>query len=86
MDTIEYNQIEDDGFYFLDFYKEFDSVEHKFIFQVLERLGFGIKFMNLAGGLYQNISSCVILPRGTTPSFNVHVGIPQGCPIKKSSF
>ena len=88
MDIIEYrNQIENDGFLlFLDFYKAFDSVEHPFIFQVLEHLGFGIKFRNLVGGLYQNINSCVVLPHGTTPSFNVSVGIPQGCPISPYLF
>ncbi len=88
MDIIAYrNQIEDDGFlFFLDFCKAFDSVEQPFIFQVLEHLGFGVKFRNLVGGLYQNINSCVILPRGTTPSFNVNVGIPQGCPISPYLF
>lgn len=71
MDIIEYrNEIEHDGFiFFLDFYKAFDSVEHPFIFQVLKHLGFGVKFRNLVGGLYQNINSCVMLPCGTTPSF-----------------
>ena len=59
MDIIKYrNQTEHDGFlFFLDLYKAFDSVEHPFIFQVLENLGFGVKFRNLAGGLYQNINS-----------------------------
>uniref|UniRef100_A0A3Q3MVB6 Helicase, POLQ like n=1 Tax=Labrus bergylta TaxID=56723 RepID=A0A3Q3MVB6_9LABR len=37
-------------------------------------------------GLYQDISSCVILPKGTTPSFKVNVGIPQGCPISPYLF
>ncbi len=88
IDIIEYrSQIEDDDFlFFLDFYKAFDSMEHSFIFQVLEQLGFGVKFRNLVGGLYQNISSCVILPHGTTPSFSVNVGIPQGCPISPYLF
>ncbi len=43
MDIIEYRDlIEDDGFIlFLDFYKAFNSVEHPFMFAVLEHLGFG---------------------------------------------
>lgn len=88
MDIIEYrNQIENDGYlFFLDFYKALNSVEHQFIFQVLEHLGFGIKFRNLIGGLYQNISCCTVLSHGTTPSFNVSVGIPQGCPISPYLF
>lgn len=88
MDIIEYRElINDDGFiFFLDFYKAFDSVEHKFLFSVLERFGFGKKFINLIRGLYQNISSCVVLPKGTTPRFNINVGIPQGCPISPYLF
>uniref|UniRef100_A0A8C6M6K1 Reverse transcriptase domain-containing protein n=1 Tax=Nothobranchius furzeri TaxID=105023 RepID=A0A8C6M6K1_NOTFU len=88
MDIIEYSDmINDDGFIlFLDFYKAFDSVEHQFIFSVLEHLGFGVKFTNLIRGLYRNISSCVSLPRGSTPRFNVSVGIPQGCPISPCLF
>lgn len=37
-------------------------------------------------GLYENIHSCVTLPSGTTPSFHVDVGIPQGCPISPYLF
>lgn len=70
MDIIEYrSQIEDDGFLlFLDFYKAFDSVEHPFILSALEHFGFGVKFRELVGGLYRDISCCVLLPSGTTPS------------------
>uniref|UniRef100_A0A3P9J195 Reverse transcriptase domain-containing protein n=1 Tax=Oryzias latipes TaxID=8090 RepID=A0A3P9J195_ORYLA len=88
MDIIEYRHlIKDNGFIlFLDFYKAFDSVEHPFIMTALENFGFGTKFRNLIYGLYQNINSCVILPNGTTPSFKVDVGIPQGCPISPYLF
>ena len=75
MDIIEYrNQIEDDGLIlFLDLYKAFDSMEHPFILSVLKHLDFGVTFRNMVSGLYQDISSCVILPSGTTPSFKVHL-------------
>lgn len=88
MDIIEYrSQIEDDGFLlFLDFYKAFDSVEHPFILSVLKHFGFGNKFREWVGGLYRDISSCVLLPHGTTPSFKINVGIPQGCPISPYLF
>lgn len=72
--------------FFLDFYKAFDSVEHPIVFQVLEHLGFGIKFRNLVKGLYQNMNSCIAFSYGTTPSFNISVGIPQGCPISPYLF
>lgn len=88
MDLIEYSDlIQDNGFiFFLDFYKAFDSVEHPFILAVLEHFGFGLKFRKLISGLYENINSCVLLSKGSTPSFNVDVGIPQGCPISPYLF
>lgn len=56
------------------------------LFSVLKHFGFGIKFREWVGGLYRDISSCVLLPSGTTPSFKINVGIPQGCPISPYLF
>jgi len=46
MNSLDYSDlIDDDRFIlFLDFYKAFDSVEHKFILKTLHHFGFGDKF------------------------------------------
>ncbi|XP_015254783.1 PREDICTED: sialic acid-binding Ig-like lectin 5 [Cyprinodon variegatus] len=71
---------------FNDFYKAFDSVEHPFILSTIKHFGFGVKFREFIRGLYRDISSCVLRRSGTTPSFKVNVGIPQGCPISPYLF
>ena len=45
IDIIDYSFLcPDDSFFFLlDFYKAFDTVEHNFIFQTIEKFGFGKK-------------------------------------------
>lgn len=46
---------------FLDFYKAFDSIEHSFIIQTLQILGFGNNFINIIAMFYKDITSSVIL-------------------------
>ena len=43
-----------------DFEKAFDSVDHDFLFKVLELFGFGITFCSWVKILYTDISSCVM--------------------------
>lgn len=64
---------------FLDFYKAFDSVEHPFIIKTLVHVGFGEKFVNIIGMLYNGINSSVALRHGTSPRFDIKRGIRQGC-------
>jgi len=49
MNSLDYSDlIDDDGFIlFLDFYKAFDSFEHKFILKTLHHFGFGDKFKDI---------------------------------------
>lgn len=81
LDLIDYSNIfVEKGFIvFLDFYKAFDSVEHQFILETLTHFGFGQKFRNLIGILYNDINSCVSLEHGTCTRFKVKRGIRQGC-------
>uniref|UniRef100_A0A3B3H9P1 Reverse transcriptase domain-containing protein n=1 Tax=Oryzias latipes TaxID=8090 RepID=A0A3B3H9P1_ORYLA len=88
LDLIDYNQlIEDDGFIlFLDFFKAFDTVEHKFMFQTLEIFGFGPNFISFVQTIYNDTNSVVILPNGISPRFLINKGIKQGCPISPLLF
>lgn len=82
-DLMDYRDIinEDGIMFFLDFYKAFDTVEHPFIFYVLELFGFGENFRNSISILYRDTNCSVSLPEGTTQRFNISRGIKQGCPI-----
>lgn len=71
---------------FLDFYKAFDSIEHKFMFKALDIFGFGNMFKKSVKTLYEGADSSIKLPYGTTKRFNINRGIRQGCPISAYLF
>lgn len=81
LDLLDYNQmVQERGFIlFLDFYKAFDSVEHSFILKTLDYFGFGRKFIDMIGMLYNGINSSVALGHGTCSRFEIRRGIRQGC-------
>jgi len=88
LDMIDYRDfIDTDAFIlFLDFYKAFDTVEHAFLLEVLDFLGFGRKFCKIIKMFYTDIYSSVSLNPGMTPRFEVLRGIRQGCPISPKLF
>uniref|UniRef100_A0A8C6NVQ2 Reverse transcriptase domain-containing protein n=1 Tax=Nothobranchius furzeri TaxID=105023 RepID=A0A8C6NVQ2_NOTFU len=88
LDILDYSDfITCDGFIlFLDFYKAFDTVEHDFIFQALDKHGFGSYFSTAIKTLYHNSNSSIKLTNGTSPRFNIQIGIRQGCPISPYLF
>lgn len=71
---------------FLDFKKAFDTVEHPFTIQTLKAFGFGNRFIKVIETFYKDINSCVSLPHGTSPRFDVQKGIQQGCPARPGLF
>ncbi|XDV39802.1 hypothetical protein PO909_008989 [Leuciscus waleckii] len=88
LDLIDYNDLVEDDAYilFLDFQKAFYSIEHSFIYYALEYFGFGEYFLDIIKMLHTDISSCVSLPEGTTPRFNICRGIRQGCSLSPLLF
>ena len=66
---------------FLDFYKAFDSIEHSFIIQTLQILGFRDTFINNIAMFYKDINSSVILYPKMSKRFLVSRGVCQGCSI-----
>ena len=45
---------------FIDFEKAFDSIEHEFLYKVLECFNFGPSFIKWIQTFYNNLSSCVL--------------------------
>uniref|UniRef100_I3KX85 Reverse transcriptase domain-containing protein n=1 Tax=Oreochromis niloticus TaxID=8128 RepID=I3KX85_ORENI len=83
LDIINYPELVQDGSLipFLDFYKAFDSLEHKFIFTALNKFVFGRSFCNAVQTLYSNSNSSIKLATGPSPRFSLKRGVRQGCPL-----
>ena len=71
---------------FLDFEKAFDTVEWSFIFDTLEKFGFGISFINWIKTLYKD-ASCFVKNNGfISEAIRLGRGIRQGCAISALIF
>ena len=70
----------------VDFHKAFDSMEHKFLYAVLEKFTFGPIFYKWVLLFYTIISSCVINNGTTSTYFAVDRGVRQGDPLSPYSF
>ena len=70
----------------IDIEKAFDSVNHAFLISVLEKYGFGKKFLKWINVLLNNQESCVINGGFTTQYFKLERGTRQGDPISAYIF
>ena len=68
----------------IDFEKAFDSLNHEFLYQVLQKMGFGPNFLQWIGTFYRNLSGCVLNNGFTTDIFSVKCGVRQGDPLSPS--
>jgi len=59
----------------IDFKKAFDSLDHSFLFKVLEKFNFGLHFLQWIKTFYIDISSCVLHNGFTTDLFCVQRGV-----------
>lgn len=71
---------------FLDFYKAFDTIEHKFLLHSLKSFGFGNRFIDIVSMFYNNINSSMIINLSTSKRFQINRGVRQGCPISPFLF
>lgn len=70
---------------FLDLYRAFDTVEHPFIYKVLELL-FGENLISVVKMLHKDINSNVMTYPNTSKRFPVNRSVRQGCPISPFLF
>ena len=69
-----------------DFEKAFDSVEHNIIFDVMETMNFGEKFISYAQASFSNMISCTMNNSFTLNYFRVTRGLRQGDPFSAPCF
>lgn len=82
-DLIDYCDIENVQGYIIkiDQQKAFDKVDHKYLFNVIEKFGFGMNFQKWIQIFYKDILSAVKCNGHLTPFFKVERSVRQGCPI-----
>ena len=71
---------------FIDFEKAFDSLEWEFLSKTIDTFNFGSDFKRCIQVLYNNISSCTVNNGFSSPFFNLHRGVRQGCPLSGMLF
>ena len=69
-----------------DFEKAFDSIDHCFLFSVLESFGFGPELLQGVRTLFKNAESCVLNNRHSTGYFPLERGTRQGDPLSAYLF
>ena len=62
----------------VDFQKVFDSINWKYVIDILERFNFGPTFVRWVEIIYTNITSCVTNNGRSSHYFGLHRGIRQG--------
>lgn len=65
----------------LDQEKAFDSVEHRFLWNIVERFGFSTSFIARIKVLYSNIESVLKVNDSLCAPFRAHKGVQQGCAL-----
>ena len=70
----------------VDIEKAFDSVDHSFLLAVLQKYGFGERFLKWIQILIKNQESCVVNGGITTKFFSLYRGVRQGDPISAFLF
>ena len=82
-DTISYfaMQSPDSIILFLDYKKAFDSVSHKLLFCLLDKMGFSVEFIEWVCIMYSGAMSSVRYNNWLTSPISLQCGVRQGCPL-----
>ena len=70
---------------FIDFEKAFDSVEHKSVFEAIEKQGVDVQYINILKKIYKE-TNAVIKMEGESKPFQVRKGVRQGDTISPKLF
>ena len=65
----------------LDIQKAFDSIDHQYLVQTLEKFGYGPTFINFITNSYTNITANVMNNGYLTSDIELQRGLRQGCPL-----
>ncbi|CAI5998565.1 unnamed protein product [Closterium sp. NIES-65] len=65
----------------VDFKKAFDSVSREFIFEVMEKMGFPVRFIGWVKGLHTNTRTNLLINGWLGEAVEVVSGVRQGCPL-----
>ena len=72
----------DQGYFLLlDQEKAFDRVSQKYLFMILEKLGFKGNFLSMVKSMYDNITSTIVINGQKSRAIDVERSIRQGCPL-----
>ena len=73
-------------YFFSDFEKAFDSIDHDFLIQCLKHLNFNDDFTKWIRLFYTNAKSCVTNNGFQSDFFPIKRGVRQGCPLSPYLF
>ncbi len=73
-------------FFFADFEKAFDTVEHAFLIKVMQKFNFGNDIINWVKLFYSGAKSCVSNNGYLSDFFSINRGVRQGCPLSPYLF
>ena len=76
----------DSFFISVDFSKAFDSVCHKFLYQILERYGFPINFINLIKEMFRDAGTHILINGYKSKKIKIKAGSRQGDPLSRDVF
>ena len=65
----------------LDLNKAFDRVNHRYLFEVLRAVGFGVRMRAWIARMYRGACSCVKVNGLITDTFRIERSVRQGCPM-----
>uniref|UniRef100_A0A670YX33 Reverse transcriptase domain-containing protein n=1 Tax=Pseudonaja textilis TaxID=8673 RepID=A0A670YX33_PSETE len=89
LDTLEYYEAHPEkqmALIFLDAQKAFDNVNWRFMFLLLEQMGFARKFIQAIEAIYDKQTARVMIEGDFTDSINIRKGTRQGCPLSPLLF